>query len=61
MESELKTINESLSRLHKEVESLKNIILSEKQSGMEAALLSEKALAENWLSPEDEKAFAYLQ
>ncbi len=27
----------------------------------ETALLSEKALARNWLSPEDEKAFAYLQ
>ena len=27
----------------------------------ETALLSETALAENWLSPEDEKAFAYLQ
>ncbi len=27
----------------------------------ETALLSEKAFAENWLSPEDEKAFAYLQ
>ena len=27
----------------------------------ETALLSEAALAENWLSPEDEKAFAYLQ
>jgi AbrB family looped-hinge helix DNA binding protein len=27
----------------------------------ETALLSEKAFAENWLSPEDEEAFAYLQ
>ena len=27
----------------------------------ETALLSQKSLAENWLSPEDEKAFAYLQ
>ncbi len=27
----------------------------------ETALLSESAFAENWLSPEDEKAFAYLQ
>ncbi|MBS3099130.1 hypothetical protein J4462_02875 [Candidatus Pacearchaeota archaeon] len=27
----------------------------------ETALLSEKALAETWLSKEDEKAFAYLQ
>ncbi len=27
----------------------------------ETALLSESALAVNWLSPEDEKAFAYLQ
>lgn len=27
----------------------------------ETALLAEKSLAENWLSPEDEKAFAYLQ
>ena len=24
-------------------------------------MLSEKSLARNWLSPEDEKAFAYLQ
>ena len=27
----------------------------------ETALLSETAFAENWLSPEDESAFAYLQ
>lgn len=27
----------------------------------ETAILSEKAFTENWLSPEDEKAFAYLQ
>jgi AbrB family looped-hinge helix DNA binding protein len=27
----------------------------------ETALLSEKSLARNWSSPEDEKAFAYLQ
>ncbi len=27
----------------------------------ETALLSEKALAQNWLSTEDEEAFAYLQ
>lgn len=27
----------------------------------EFLLLSEKSLAEDWLSPEDEKAFAYLQ
>jgi AbrB family looped-hinge helix DNA binding protein len=32
-----------------------------KKSIPEAALLSEKSLVENWLSPEDEKAFAYLQ
>ena len=61
MESNLKTINENLSKLQKDVELLKNNILSEKQVGMEAAILSEKTFAECWDSLEDEEAFAYLQ
>jgi AbrB family looped-hinge helix DNA binding protein len=32
-----------------------------KKSIPETAILSEKAFAKNWLSKEDEKAFAYLQ
>ena len=32
-----------------------------KKSIPETAILSEKSLAEAWLSEEDEKAFAYLQ
>ena len=61
MESNLKTINENLSKLQKDIEMIKNVILSEKQAGIEAAILSEKAFAECWDSVEDEEAFAYLQ
>ncbi len=34
---------------------------NEKMLGFECSLLSEKALAKDWLSKEDEEAFAYLQ
>jgi|TARA_B100001971_G_C17811347_1_gene344232 hypothetical protein len=61
MESELKIISENLSKLQKDVDLIKEAILSEKQTGTEFASLSEKAFAECWNSPEDEEAFAYLQ
>ena len=58
----LELLAKRLNELESEVKRLKN----QKEETIEKDwsnihMLSEKSLARNWLSPEDEKAFAHLQ
>ncbi|MFT4244155.1 MAG: hypothetical protein ACMXYB_01725 [Candidatus Woesearchaeota archaeon] len=53
--------NEAINKIIEEFKALKKEEFQEKMLSFECSLLSEKALAEDWLSKEDEEAFAYLQ
>ncbi|MFP4401747.1 MAG: hypothetical protein ACLFPL_00805 [Candidatus Nanoarchaeia archaeon] len=53
--------NDAINTIIEEFKELKKEEFNEKMLAFECSLLSEKALAKNWLSKEDEGAFAYLQ
>ena len=53
--------NEAINKIIEEFKALKKEEFQEKMLSFECSLLSEKALAKDWLSKEDEEAFAYLQ
>lgn len=57
----IKNKNDAINKIIEEYKELKKEEFNEKMLGFECSLLSEKALAKDWLSKEDEEAFAYLQ
>ena len=57
----LNSKNEAINKIIEEFKALKKEEFQEKMLSFECSLLSEKALAKDWLSKEDEEAFAYLQ
>ena len=57
----IKSKKEAVSQIIEEFKELKKEEFNDKLMGLESAFASEQALAENWLSQEDEEAFASLQ
>jgi hypothetical protein len=57
----IKSKNATISKIIEEFQDLKKEEFTEKILGYECSLMSEKALAKDWLSKEDEEAFSYLQ
>jgi hypothetical protein len=61
MESEMNSITKKLTKLEKDIEFIKKMLIERDTSGKETSLASEKSLAKYWLTEEEDEAWEHLQ